>query len=93
MLDGVCAACNCNPAGAVNTFCMPPDGQCYCRENITNTRCNAPDNGFYARPLDFFIFEAENATYPDVRPECFNRICKVDVFTIIGNQPDISCSQ
>ena len=67
MLGGVCTACDCNPVGAVNASCTLPDGRCYCRENITNTRCNAPGNGFYARPLDFFIFEAEDANYPDVR--------------------------
>ena len=95
LFGSVCTACDCNPVGAVNASCTLPDGQCHCRENITNTRCNAPANGFYARPLDFFIFEAEDATYPNVRPECFNRVCNTvgDVLAIVGNQSDISRNQ
>ena len=72
-LDSDCVACDCNPLGAVNSSCAQPDGQCYCRENITNIRCNSPDNGFYTRPLDFFVFEAEDASYPSVSSECLNR--------------------
>ena len=75
----VCTPCGCNPIGAVNTSCVLSDGQCYCKESITNARCSAPENGFYARPLDFFIFEAEDAIYPDVSPECFNRVYNLKV--------------
>ena len=68
----VCESCGCNPVGAVNSSCAQADGQCYCRENITHTRCNAPEIGFYTRPLDFFVFEAEDALYPNVSAQYSN---------------------
>ena len=70
-----CMTCNCDPVGAVNSSCIQPDGQCYCRDNIINTRCNTPAIGFHTRPLDFFVFEAEDALYPNVSSECNNAVC------------------
>jgi len=64
--DGTCMACGCNPAGAVNDSCTSLDGACFCKDNIVNIKCDAPDNGFYTRPLDFFIFEAEDTTFNNV---------------------------
>ena len=73
--DSDCMTCDCDPVGSVNSSCTQPDGQCYCRDNIINTRCNAPAIGFYTRPLDFFVFEAEDALYPNVSSECYNAVC------------------
>uniref|UniRef100_A0A8C5M607 Laminin subunit beta-1 n=1 Tax=Leptobrachium leishanense TaxID=445787 RepID=A0A8C5M607_9ANUR len=56
-----CSACNCDIGGAISNICSQENGQCDCRPNIIGRPCNQPAPGYYFIPLDFYIYEAENA--------------------------------
>ncbi|KAF3819019.1 hypothetical protein GH733_013169 [Mirounga leonina] len=42
--------------------CSPKDGQCECRLHITGRRCTEPAPGYFFAPLNFYLYEAEEAT-------------------------------
>ncbi|XP_063304153.1 laminin subunit beta-4 [Pelobates fuscus] len=56
-----CSACNCDIGGAISHLCSQGSGQCDCRPNIIGRQCNQPAPGYYFIPLDYYIYEAENA--------------------------------
>ncbi|XP_056307443.1 laminin subunit beta-4 [Danio aesculapii] len=56
-----CIPCNCDIGGALKTECSPLDGQCKCRPNMVGQKCSDPAPGYFLAPLDFYIYEAENA--------------------------------
>uniref|UniRef100_A0A452UH64 Laminin subunit beta 4 n=1 Tax=Ursus maritimus TaxID=29073 RepID=A0A452UH64_URSMA len=43
-------------------LCSPKDGQCECRPHITGRRCTEPAPGYFFAPLNFYLYEAEEAT-------------------------------
>ncbi|XP_065918231.1 laminin subunit beta-1-like isoform X1 [Dysidea avara] len=79
--DDRCIGCDCNPAGAINDSCTALDGACFCMDNIMSIKCDAPANGFYTRPLDFFIFEAEDTTFSNDFTEVFPVVSQPTNFT------------
>lgn len=42
--------------------CSPKDGQCDCRPHITGRSCTEPAPGHFFAPLNFYLYEAEEAT-------------------------------
>lgn len=42
--------------------CSPKDGQCECRPHVTGRRCTEPAPGYFFAPLNFYLYEAEEAT-------------------------------
>lgn len=68
--DG-CQPCECDPGGSLDNNCDVINGQCRCRPNLTGRKCENPEQGFFARPLDFLITEAEVARCEGT--------CRVDV--------------
>jgi len=42
-----CEPCNCNPFGSTNQFCEPKTGQCQCKANIFNRKCDQCKDGYY----------------------------------------------
>ncbi|KAI7811799.1 laminin subunit beta-4 precursor [Triplophysa rosa] len=68
-----CIPCDCDIGGARRTECSSEDGQCECRPNMVGLRCSDPAAGYFLAPLDFYIYEAENAVplvaLPLVKPE------------------------
>lgn len=42
--------------------CSPKDGQCECRPHVTGRSCNQPALGYFFAPLNFYLYEAEEAT-------------------------------
>lgn len=47
--------------GFVSPRCSPEDGQCECRPYITGPSCTEPAPGYFFAPLDFYLYEAEEA--------------------------------
>lgn len=42
--------------------CSPKDGQCECRPHITGRSCTESAPGYFFAPLNFYLYEAEEAT-------------------------------
>lgn len=42
--------------------CSPEDGQCRCRPHVTGHSCTEPAPGYFFAPLNFYLYEAEEAT-------------------------------
>nr|XP_025728478.1 laminin subunit beta-4-like [Callorhinus ursinus] len=57
-----CSPCDCDIGGAYSNMCSPKDGQCECRPHITGRRCTDPAPGYFFAPLNFYLYEAEEAT-------------------------------
>ncbi|VTJ78438.1 Hypothetical predicted protein, partial [Marmota monax] len=57
-----CSPCDCDIGGAYSNMCSPKDGQCECRPHITGRSCNEPAPGYFFAPLNFYLYEAEEAT-------------------------------
>lgn len=68
-----CIPCDCDIGGARRTECSSEEGQCECRPNMVGLKCSDPAAGYFLAPLDFYIYEAENAkpvvSLPLVKPE------------------------
>ncbi|MBZ3884468.1 Laminin subunit beta-4 [Sciurus carolinensis] len=47
---------------APSGLCSPKDGQCECRPQVTGRSCNEPAPGYFFAPLNFYLYEAEEAT-------------------------------
>ena len=43
-------ACECNPIGSTDTNCDATTGQCPCRENISGTKCDEAEPGYFHFP-------------------------------------------
>uniref|UniRef100_A0A4X2KND4 Laminin subunit beta 4 n=1 Tax=Vombatus ursinus TaxID=29139 RepID=A0A4X2KND4_VOMUR len=56
-----CSPCDCDIGGAYSNLCSPHDGQCECRPHIIGPQCTEPEPGYFFVPLDFYIYEAEDA--------------------------------
>ncbi|XP_051546192.1 laminin subunit beta-4 isoform X1 [Myxocyprinus asiaticus] len=56
-----CIPCDCDIGGALRTLCSSENGQCECRPNMVGLGCSEPAPGYFLAPLDFYIYEAENA--------------------------------
>ncbi|XP_076863385.1 laminin subunit beta-4 [Brachyhypopomus gauderio] len=56
-----CLPCDCDIGGAFTTTCSSTSGQCQCRANMVGRNCSDPAPGHFLAPLDFYIYEAENA--------------------------------
>uniref|UniRef100_A0A6Q2YIL3 Laminin, beta 2-like n=1 Tax=Esox lucius TaxID=8010 RepID=A0A6Q2YIL3_ESOLU len=63
-----CSPCNCDHGGAYSDTCSSVDGQCQCRPNMVNRRCSDPAPGYFLAGLDFYLYEAENATSLPLAP-------------------------
>ena len=63
-----CLPCGCNLGGSESTICNQStvDAQCPCKPNIDSITCTAPLLGYFFRPLDFILFEAEEAELSQV---------------------------
>ena len=63
-----CHPCGCNLGGSESTICNQStvDAQCPCKPNIDSITCTAPLPGYFFRPLDFILFEAEEAELSQV---------------------------
>ncbi|XP_007943246.1 laminin subunit beta-4 [Orycteropus afer afer] len=57
-----CSPCDCDIGGAYSNTCSPEDGQCQCRPHITGRTCTEPAPGYFFAPLNFYLYEAEEAT-------------------------------
>ena len=54
--------CVCVCVGPVVIYrCSSVDGQCPCRPNMVGLSCSNPAPGHYLAPLDYYIYEAEDA--------------------------------
>ncbi|KAM4677068.1 laminin subunit beta-4 [Discoglossus pictus] len=74
-----CSPCNCDIGGARSALCSLSNGQCDCLPNIIGLQCNQATPGYFFIPLDYYIYEAENAqplstsepiVNPSPRPKC-----------------------
>uniref|UniRef100_A0A8C9YMD5 Laminin, beta 2-like n=1 Tax=Sander lucioperca TaxID=283035 RepID=A0A8C9YMD5_SANLU len=69
-----CRPCDCDFGGAFNNRCMMESGQCDCRRHLIGRQCSEVQPGYFCAPLDYYKYEAEDATghspgdSPDVRP-------------------------
>uniref|UniRef100_A0A2K6GEB6 Laminin subunit beta 4 n=1 Tax=Propithecus coquereli TaxID=379532 RepID=A0A2K6GEB6_PROCO len=57
-----CSPCDCDIGGAYSNMCSPKDGQCECRPHIVGRSCTEPAPGYFFAPLNFHLYEAEEAT-------------------------------
>ncbi|XP_040328880.1 laminin subunit beta-4 [Herpailurus yagouaroundi] len=57
-----CSPCDCDIGGAYSNVCSPKDGQCECRPHITGRSCTESAPGYFFAPLNFYLYEAEEAT-------------------------------
>ena len=42
--------------------CSPKNGQCDCRPHVTDRSCTEPAPGYFFAPLNFYLYEVEEAT-------------------------------
>ncbi|OCT85875.1 laminin subunit beta-4 [Xenopus laevis] len=56
-----CRSCDCDFGGAYNNKCSLENGQCDCRTNIIGRQCGDVQPGYFCMPLDYYMYEAENA--------------------------------
>ncbi|XP_062837768.1 laminin subunit beta-4 isoform X2 [Anolis carolinensis] len=56
-----CSPCDCDIGGAYNNLCASTSGQCECLPNIVGRQCTKPASGHFFLPLDYYIYEAEDA--------------------------------
>ncbi|XP_043944431.1 laminin subunit beta-4 isoform X2 [Protopterus annectens] len=56
-----CLPCDCDIGGAYNDLCSSADGQCKCLPNIIGRQCNEPSPGYFFAPLNYYLYEAEEA--------------------------------
>ncbi|CAM9901061.1 unnamed protein product [Rangifer tarandus platyrhynchus] len=57
-----CSPCDCDIGGAYSNMCSPKNGQCDCRSQVTGRSCTEPAPGYFFAPLNFYLYEAEEAT-------------------------------
>uniref|UniRef100_A0A669DIR8 Laminin, beta 2-like n=1 Tax=Oreochromis niloticus TaxID=8128 RepID=A0A669DIR8_ORENI len=57
-----CRPCDCDFGGAFNNRCMMETGQCDCRRHLIGRQCSDVQPGYFCAPLDFYKYEAEDAT-------------------------------
>ncbi|XP_021791861.2 laminin subunit beta-4 [Papio anubis] len=57
-----CSPCDCDIGGAYSNVCSPKNGQCECRPHVTGRSCSEPAPGYFFAPLNFYLYEAEEAT-------------------------------
>ncbi|KAB0376143.1 hypothetical protein FD755_012786 [Muntiacus reevesi] len=57
-----CSPCDCDIGGAYSNVCSPKNGQCDCRPHVTGRSCTEPAPGYFFAPLNFYLYEAEEAT-------------------------------
>ncbi|XP_033373240.1 laminin subunit beta-1-like isoform X2 [Parus major] len=60
---GGCRPCACDFGGAYNNRCSMEDGACPCRPHIMGRQCDQVQPGFFCAPLDYYTYEAEQATF------------------------------
>ncbi|CAH2312786.1 Hypothetical predicted protein [Pelobates cultripes] len=56
-----CRHCDCDFGGSYNNRCSLEDGQCDCRPNIIGRQCEDVQPGYFCMPLDYYMYEAEDA--------------------------------
>ncbi|XP_064375116.1 laminin subunit beta-2-like [Dromaius novaehollandiae] len=59
---GGCRPCACDFGGAYNNRCSMEDGACPCRPHLMGRQCDQVQPGFFCAPLDYYTYEAEQAT-------------------------------
>ncbi|XP_038141553.1 laminin subunit beta-1-like isoform X2 [Cyprinodon tularosa] len=59
---GGCRPCDCDFGGAYNNRCTMESGQCVCRSHLIGRQCSEVQPGYFCAPLDFYKYEAEEAT-------------------------------
>ncbi|XP_037334341.2 laminin subunit beta-2 [Pungitius pungitius] len=57
-----CRPCDCDFGGAVNNRCIMENGQCDCRRHLIGRQCSEVQPGYFCAPLDYYKYEAEDAT-------------------------------
>ncbi|XP_034028045.1 laminin subunit beta-2 isoform X2 [Thalassophryne amazonica] len=57
-----CRPCDCEFGGSYNNRCMMENGQCDCRKHMTGRQCSDVQLGYFCAPLDYYKYEAEDAT-------------------------------
>ncbi|XP_066523971.1 laminin subunit beta-4 [Hoplias malabaricus] len=62
-----CLPCDCDIGGAFSIECSSVNGQCQCRANMIGLSCSEPAPGYFLAPLDFYLYEAENAAPLDTK--------------------------
>uniref|UniRef100_A0A8C3MVP3 Uncharacterized protein n=1 Tax=Geospiza parvula TaxID=87175 RepID=A0A8C3MVP3_GEOPR len=63
---GGCRPCACDFGGAYNNRCSVEDGACPCRPHMMGRQCDQVQPGFFCAPLDYYTYEAEQATGHEV---------------------------
>uniref|UniRef100_A0AAR2JSM0 Laminin subunit beta 4 n=1 Tax=Pygocentrus nattereri TaxID=42514 RepID=A0AAR2JSM0_PYGNA len=69
-----CLPCDCDIGGAFSTECSSVNGQCQCRANMIGLSCSEPAPGYFLAPLDFYLYEAENARNISLLPGSSHQI-------------------
>ncbi|XP_054694271.1 laminin subunit beta-2-like isoform X4 [Grus americana] len=59
---GGCRPCACDFGGAYSNRCSMEDGACPCRPHLMGRQCDQVQPGFFCAPLDYYTYEAEQAT-------------------------------
>ncbi|XP_064012973.1 laminin subunit beta-2-like isoform X3 [Pogoniulus pusillus] len=59
---GGCRPCACDFGGAYNNRCSMEDGACPCRPHLMGRQCDQVQPGFFCASLDYYTYEAEQAT-------------------------------
>lgn len=57
-----CRPCDCDFGGATNNRCMMDSGQCDCKSHLIGRQCSEVQPGYFCAPLDYYKYEAEDAT-------------------------------
>uniref|UniRef100_A0AC11BPP5 Uncharacterized protein n=1 Tax=Ovis aries TaxID=9940 RepID=A0AC11BPP5_SHEEP len=57
-----CSPCDCYIGGAYSNTCSPKNGQCDCCPHVTGRSCTEPAPGYFFASLNFYLYEAEEAT-------------------------------
>ncbi|XP_068606555.1 laminin subunit beta-1 [Brachionichthys hirsutus] len=57
-----CRSCACDFGGAFSNRCMMENGQCDCRKHLIGRQCSEVRPGYFCAPLDYYRYEAEDAT-------------------------------